>query len=268
MKYLFYIAFFVFGLLVITRLLEKTGIFFPTKSVHSTPRDTGLAFEDVFFKTEDGKNLNGWFIRNPEAVSTLLFFHGNAGNIADRLQKIKVFHLTGLNVFIFDYRGYGKSEGSPSEQGVYRDARAAWDYLNTRQDVNPKKIVLYGASLGGAVAIHLAKEKNVEAIIVDSSFPSARQMAKIMYPMVPTFFLGTKLDSASIVRQLPIPKLFLHSVEDELVPYALGQQLYEAAAGPKEFVSLSGGHNNGHMASKEQFEGSIRNFLSRLNLLP
>ena len=120
------------------------------------PAGVRLPWEDVYFKTNDGVTLNGWFFKNPQARSTILFAHGNAGNMSDRLFKIKFFYDLGLNVFIFDYRGYGKSEGKPSEAGIYVDAQSAYDYLQSRPDVNMKRLILYGASLGGAVVIDLA----------------------------------------------------------------------------------------------------------------
>ena len=177
------------------RYVESVGVFFPSRGLGLSPSVMGLAFEDVYFKTRDNVTLNGWFFKNPHAQSTVIFAHGNAGNMSDRLFKIKFFYDLGLNVFIFDYRGYGKSEGKPSEAGIYLDAQGAYDYLQSRRDVNMKNIILYGASIGGAVVIDLATHRNAALLVVESSITNAQDMARIYYPFVPSFFLSLKFDS-------------------------------------------------------------------------
>lgn len=235
------------GLFAFVRYLELTGVFFPSREIAVSPSVTGLPWEDVYFKARDGTNINAWFFKNPQAKSTIIFAHGNAGNMGDRLPKIEFFYELGLNVFIFDYRGYGKSEGRPSEAGIYLDAQGAYDYLQLRGDVDMKNIILYGASLGGAVAIDLATHRSAALLVVESSITNARQMAKIFYPFVPSFCLSLKFDSIDKVRALRTSKLFIHSPEDEIVPYGIGQKLFEAAGEPKEFLKIRGGHNDGAM---------------------
>jgi len=244
-KIISFLALFLVGLFALVRYMETIGVFFPSRKMAVNPSVMDLPFEDVYFKSEDNVAINGWFFRDPRATATLIFAHGNAGNMSDRLFKIKSFYDLGLNVFIFDYRGYGKSQGSPSEPGVYLDAQAAYDYLGSRGDVDMKKIILYGASLGGAVVIDLATHRDAALLVVESSFSSARDMAHILYPFVPPFFLSLKFDSLQKVRALKVPKLFIHSPEDEVVPFWVGQKLYEAAGGPKEFLMIHGGHNDG-----------------------
>lgn len=263
MKIFFTIAVVVVFFYVLVRFLEKTSIFYPARQIDIAPDRFGLPYEDIYFKTEDGVKLNGWLVKNPSAKCTLLFFHGNAGNIGDRLLKLRFFRELGVNTFIIDYRGYGHSEGSPTEEGIYKDARAAYDYLAGRQDMKSMPIILYGGSLGGAVAIDLATHRTVKGLIIDSSFPSAAAMSKRIYPMIPTFFLSVKLDSGSKVKSLRIPKLFMHSVEDRTVPIIMGRKLFEAAPGPKEFVELTGGHNDAHIDCKEKFLGAIQSYLKQ-----
>ena len=249
------------------RYLESNSIFHPTRDVLVDPSSIGLTFEDVYFKTKDGLKLNGWFLKNASAPSTLIYFHGNAGNISHRLEKIEMFHALGLNVFIIDYRGYGKSEGRPSEKGLYHDTLAAYDYLISRRDVDPEKLISYGDSLGGVFAIYLASQRKVKCLIADSSFSSSADVAKAIFPFVPAFLLATKMDSAARVKNLAIPKLFIHSINDEIIPYALGEKLFEAACPPKENLKITGGHNTNHIDSQESFIGGIKTFLSRLNLI-
>ena len=177
------------GLFVLVRYLESFAIFFPSRRMVVNPLSIGLPYEDIYFKTKDHVTVNGWFLRNLDAVSTIIFAHGNAGNMSDRLFKIKFFYDLGLNVFIFDYRGYGNSQGKPSETGVYLDAQGAYDYLQSRGDLDMNNIVFYGASLGGAVVIDLATHKNAALLVVESSFSNAQDMAQFLYPFVPLFFL-------------------------------------------------------------------------------
>ncbi len=263
MKFVLTIVVVVAFFYVLVRYLEKTSIFYPARQIEIAPDRFGLPYEDIYFTTEDGVKLNGWLVKNPSAKCTLLFFHGNAGNIGDRLLKLRFFHDLGVNTFIMDYRGYGRSQGTPTEEGLYKDGRAAYDYLAGRQDLKNTTVVLYGGSLGGAVAIDLARHRTVHGLIIDSTFPSAPAMSQIIYPMIPTFFLSVKFDSQSKVKLLTMPKLFMHSVEDRTVPIRLGKQLFEAAPGPKKFVELTGGHNDAHIDCKEKFLGAIKDFLKR-----
>lgn len=248
------------------RYIESRSIFYPTREIPVTPPVIGLGFEDVYFKTQDGVTLNGWFIKAPNGRCTLLCFHGNAGNLGHRLEKIALFHRLGVNIFIIDYRGYGKSEGKPTEEGVYQDALAAYDYLLTRRDVDPDKIIGYGDSLGGAVAVDLATKKKLACLIIDSSFTSVADLSKTIFPFVPPFLLTTKMDSASKVKNISVPKFFIHSINDEIVPFALGKKLFDAAAQPKEFLEITGGHNINHIDSKDVLLRGISEFLKKYNV--
>ncbi|MBI5024533.1 MAG: alpha/beta hydrolase [Candidatus Omnitrophica bacterium] len=269
MQSVFYIVVTVVLLAAGVRYLESRSVFYPARSIAATPAALGLAFEDVFIKTEDNVTINAWLIKSSTQRGTLIFCHGNAGNIGDRLEKILLFHQMGLNVLIIDYRGYGESQGRPSEAGIYKDAVAAYDYLLTRRDIDRSRIIGYGESLGGAVAVDLGTKRNLAALIIDSSFTNAADMAKTIYPFIPSFLLGTKLDSVSKVRAVTIPKIFIHSRADEIVPFRLGERLYQAAAQPKEFLELpgGGGHNDTPVDAREKMAREIVTFLRRHNVI-
>lgn len=244
------------------RYLEYRSIFYPSRKILATPADIGLSFEDVYLKTQDGVTIHGWFIPSAGAKATLIFLHGNAGNIGDRLEKIQIFQGLGLNVFIIDYRGYGKSEGRPTEAGIYKDALAAYDHLLSRRDVDPNRVIAYGASLGGTAAVDLATKRRLYALIVDSSFTHAVDMAKRIYPFIPSFLVGIKMDNIGKIKTITIPKLFIHSKDDEIVPLELGRRLFEAAAPPKEFLEITGGHNEGYSESQEKIIRGMELFLN------
>ncbi len=299
MKIAMYLIFICLVFVIYVWYLEETTIFHPQRELTRTPGDAGLLYEDVYFITIDQVQLHAWFVKgrpfgsplargmkprastaakstgkpvalasvkSPRAANTVVFFHGNAGNIADRIEKAQLFIDMGLNVLMVDYRGYGKSAGKPSEAGIYKDALAAYDYLSTRDEVDVTRLIVYGASLGGAVAIDLAAQRNVGALVIDSSFSSAADMARVIFPFVPSFLIRTKMDSAAKVKSMSVPKLFLHSRSDEIVPFLFGQKLFNAAAPPKEFIELSGTHNDGYISSQDAFINSIEKFLKQYNL--
>lgn len=244
--------------------LARKIIFYPDKNVLRSPQSIGLAFEDIYFTTQDKIKLNGWLIKSGENKGTLLFFHGNAGNISHRLDKMMAFHQLGLNVFIIDYRGYGKSEGTPTEQGVYQDAESAYEYLISREDLDSKKIIVYGESLGGAVAIDLATKRSIAGLIADSTFTSVPAMASESTSLVPGFLINTKMDSIAKVKNIFVPKLFIHSIDDDIIPFSMGKKLFEEAPAPKGFLKIRGGHNDGYFRSKTVFVEGIRDFLGKI----
>jgi fermentation-respiration switch protein FrsA (DUF1100 family) len=246
------------------RYVERHNIYFPFKEIQSTPEVIGLGYEDVYFETGDGKRLHGWFIPRGEAKFTFLFAHGNAGNIGHRLEKLAVFNDMGFNVFIFDYRGYGKSEGAPSEAGLYRDAGAAYNYLIEKRDIAEGNIIFYGESLGGAVLIDLATEKKPGALITEEAFTSVSDMARIVYPFVPTFMISSKFDSLSKIKNVAAPKLIIHSVDDEIVLFRLGEKLFSAAAPPKEMLKIRGSHNTAFFDSVKEVRGGIEDFFGKI----
>lgn len=244
------------------RWFERHSAFFPIREIELTPDSIGLDYEDIYFKTSDGLKLNGWFIPAGRPRATILFCHGNAGNISHRLEMIRIFNRLNLNLFIFDYRGYGRSSGRPSEKGTYLDARAAYNYLISRGDVDKDRIIVYGKSLGGAVVIDLALKTKLCLLISESAFSSAPEIAKVIYPHLPIKIVVTmKYDNISKIKKLTLPKLIIHSIDDEIVPFEQGQRLFNQAAEPKEFYQMQGGHNDAALMAEQEFEGRINEFL-------
>ncbi|MBN1548937.1 MAG: alpha/beta hydrolase [Syntrophaceae bacterium] len=258
----------VLALFACTRWIESHSVFYPSKDVQRTPKDVGISYEEVTIPTADGISLNAWLVRgSPRSKSIVIYCHGNAGNIGNRIYRLKVFHDLGLNVLLFDYRGFGKSTGRPSEQGIYEDAAAVYDYLANRPDVDCHHIAAYGKSIGGAVVIDLATKRSLAGFVVDSSFSSARDMAELLYPGLPAWFVTYRFDSVSKVRNLKIPKLFIHNPDDGIVPLVIGQRLFAAAAQPKIFVPMRGGHGQGLVYDTRKFSQTLQVFMMSIGML-
>lgn len=268
MKFVLYGVFGIVLFVLFVRYLERTSVFYPEKDLLATPEDIGLDFEDTYFVTDDHVRLHGWFIKNETAKSTILIFHGNAGNIGGRLSTIEFYHQLGLNIFIIDYRGYGNSQGRPTEKGLYLDAKAAYQYLTTKRNILAENIIVYGASLGGAAAIDLVSRNMVGGIVIDSSFSSAKDMAKLIYPFIPSFMIFLDFDNVKKVATIKAPKLFIHSIDDQTIPFKLGKKLFDAAAQPKILVEVSGVHDEiRKQDDSEIVRDSLHRFLKTYNLL-
>lgn len=245
-----------------TYVLQPAMVFFPSKELQATPADWGLDYEDVWIEASDGVRLHAWYVPRAGARRVVLFFHGNAGNISHRGESVAIFHRMGLNVLILDYRGYGRSEGSPSEEGLYRDARAAWDYLLGRA-VQSHDIVVFGRSLGGIVAAWLAAEVGPAALILESTLSSARDFIRAHYGFL-SWLIPNRygFDTLSRMQAVHCPVLVLHSPDDEIMPFALGEKVYHAARTPKAFVTMRGDHNSGFIDSQPSYERSMQAFLA------
>lgn len=244
-------------------LQQSSMTFFPHSTLVQTPADWRLAYEDVFLDTEDGVRLHGWYIPHRGARQTLLFFHGNAGNISHRGDSVEIFHRLGLNVFVFDYRGFGMSQGKPGENGLYQDARASWRYLTKERGLQPRDIILFGRSLGGAVAAKLAAETQPGGLILESTFSSARDVANALFPILSRLiFLRYDFNAVAHIKQVTSPVLVLHSPDDEIIPLRLGEKVFQAANEPKSFVKLKGDHNSGFLMSQPDYEWALGAFIS------
>ncbi|MEM9406170.1 MAG: alpha/beta hydrolase [Acidobacteriota bacterium] len=210
------------------------------------PQTYGVPAEDVWFESSDGVQLHGWWIPFKRARGTVLYCHGNAGNITNRIGVYRFLRRLRLNVLTYDYRGYGRSDGAPSEKGLYLDAQAAHDFLTESVGESNERIVLFGHSLGGAVAIDLATQREAAGLVVQSSFTDLREMAKVRFRSLPMHLITRNhFRSLSKVPTIDIPKLFIHGTQDETIPFAVGQSLYEAAAEPKEWFPIEhAGHND------------------------
>ena len=257
------------ALLLVLVLTQCSMVYYPelpSRKLGATPQQIGLTYESVQFLTEDQQQLHGWFIPANAGDDVLLFFHGNAGNISHRLDSIQIFRQLGLSVFIFDYRGYGQSTGKPSEKGTYLDAIAAYEYLVRERSVNPDHLIYFGRSLGGAVASHLAVKHPPKALILESTFTSAPDMASRLFPIFPMRWL-TRFSYSNIdnIKSIHCPVLIVHSPEDDIIPYDLGRKLYEAANEPKQFLQIHGGHNEGFFLSGKTYIEGLEHFLKSLN---
>jgi len=270
------------GLLVCIVMLEDKLIYFPARfpegqwDVNRIPAREGEIvpkIEDCHFIASDGVRLHGWYASPQRKVSgafepvqaeaVLLWFHGNAGNITNRYEMIRMLMHLPAQVFIIDYRGYGKSEGKPNEEGLYLDARAAWDYLTIERGIARERIIIFGKSLGGAPAIDLASKVEPSGLIVQSSFTSIEDMAASILPLFPNFILRTKMDSKRKIASVRCPKLFIHSPIDEVVPYKLGRSLFEAAPEPKLFYEVPGAlHNETYLVGGKPYLEALREFIA------
>ena len=261
-------------MILLMALFERSLIFFPTRypdgfwDTEAVARGSGCVIEDRFFSAGDGVRLHGWWIRRVgggDDDPVLLFFHGNAGNLSHRAELLfELATRVPARVFVVGYRGYGRSEGRPSEDGLYRDARAVWRHLTVEDGLPPDRIVIFGKSLGGAVAIDLATEVEPAGLIVESSFTSIPDMAGKHYPFVPKFMIRTRMNSLAKIRTISCPKLFIHSKADRVVPYALGRKLFEAAPEPKLFHEVLGaGHNETWLVGGNTYFDALTEFVRK-----
>ena len=225
-----FVIYAIVGLLLLNTLMyfqQPLMIFYPMDDLYQTPANWSLEYEDVSLKTADDTQLHGWYIPHRESQQVLLFFHGNAGNISHRRESIEIFHRLGLNVFIIDYRGYGQSKGKPSEQGLYQDATAAWRYLTEVKGFEPGDILIFGRSLGGAVAAKLAAGVQARGLILESTMSSAREFAREVFKILSRLVvIRYDFNTSKYIKQVNYPVLVLHSPEDEIMPFHLGRKVY------------------------------------------
>lgn len=244
--------------------IEGFFVFFPESDFDCTPNEFGLEYRDVYFQTGDGETLHGWFFELERESPVILFCHGNAGNISHRLENIEFLLNQKLQVFIFDYRGYGKSSGKPSERGLYLDGLAAYDYLTRREDVSASKIIPFGRSLGATVAIEISLRKKVRSLIIEGAFTSTQEMARTM----PLFYAFSSLlpahhNNLKKIGEVTVPKLIIHGKKDEIVPFSMGEKLFQASKPPKYFFSVDdGGHNDTFTVGGRQYLETIAAFVS------
>jgi fermentation-respiration switch protein FrsA (DUF1100 family) len=239
-------------------------IYYPDPHWMATPDHLGLAAEEVYLAPEPGVQLHAWFFPHRDPLATLLFCHGNAGNISHRLENVHYLLQTGFQVLLFDYRGYGHSTGKPSEEGLYRDAEEAWTHLAGRPDTAGAPRVIFGRSLGGAVAIELATRVAADALIVESTFLSIRTLARLVLPL-PLPELPVKYDSSRKIGKIGMPFLALHGERDELVPSSDGRALFEAAPEPKAWYPIPGaGHNDTYLVGGEAYFRRLAAFVEEL----
>jgi fermentation-respiration switch protein FrsA (DUF1100 family) len=255
-------------------IVEKTIVYHPIKypNGHWNPETYGLKVEDVYFNSADGVKLHAWFIPAKKPIATLLWYHGNAGNLSHRLENILELIPLNLNIFIFDYRGYGRSGGKPDEKGLYQDSQAAYDFLKIKKQIDPKELIIFGRSLGGACAIKIALNNKAAGLIVESAFTSVNDMADKMFPFFPLkFLLRSHFNSLETIPLINVPKMFIHGTDDQLIPFSMGRKLFEVSKEPKIFYGVEGaGHNDTYIVGGQKYFESIRRFvldaLSKYNI--
>jgi uncharacterized protein len=254
------------ALLAIVFLFQSRLVYAPSigRELTATPGDAGLQYEEVWLDTADGERLHAWFVAVPDAKGVVLLCHGNAGNISHRIDYLSMLHGLGYASLVFDYRGYGRSSGSPTEQGTYRDADAAWDHLTSIRGFEPERIAVLGESLGGAIAAWLASRRRPAALVLSSAFTSVPDLGAEIYPILPVRLLSRfDYDTRAYVLRAEVPILIAHSPQDEIIPFRHGRALFEAVRAPKAFLAMRGGHNDGFLFSEREWTGALGEFLDR-----
>lgn len=237
-------------------------VYFPEKQLGNTPKDVGLDYRPVNIATGDGETLHGWWVPVSDAKGTVLFFHGNAGNISHRINYLTMFKRLGYNTLLFDYRGYGHSSGTPSESGTYLDAQAAWRYLTENEKIAPARIALFGESLGGAVAAWLAAREQPGLLVLASTFTSVPDLAEEIYPFLPVRWISRfEYNTLESLQSVICPVFVAHSPQDEIIPYRHGQRLFQAAPAPKRFLTLEGTHNTGFIFMQPTWKKALGAFM-------
>ncbi len=245
---------------------ERDNLYFPDRAMSAHPGTYGLAYEELRLMSSGGSLVHGWFIGLSESSPVILLSHGNAGNISHRLEKAVLLRKAGASVLLYDYQGYGRSEGVPSEKGSYADAAAAYAWLIREKKVPPHKIFFYGESLGAGPSIELAASQPAAGLILESAFSSVPDMAKVVFPGLPLeWLIRFRYDNLAKIGKIRCPLLVMHSPQDEIVPYSMGRRLFENAPQPKSFFDLKGDHNGGFLISGEAYVEALRRFLSTIN---
>lgn len=235
------------GATLLLLIFEKQLIYHPSSLMDATPATFHLPFEEVLIDVEAGVRVHGWFIKaaTEPSVATVLLSHGNAGNIVDRLDRVVSLRDLGVDFLLYDYRGFGKSTGSPDEEGTYRDGRAVYDYLVKTRNLDPTRIVLMGESLGCAISVQLALERKAAGLILEAPFASIPHMAAAIYAFLPVGpFIRTRYDNLAKMPQLRMPLLVTQGTLDEIIPIAQGRMVFDAAPEPKKFLPIEGAHHN------------------------
>ena len=259
---------------VMAVIFEERLIYFPSDDLEVTPAALGLRHQEVTLVTSDDHRLHAWFLPSPighvepgAERYTVLMCHGNAGNISHRLDRTLLMHTNlGTDVLLFDYRGFGQSSGRPNELGTYDDVRAAYRYLVEDRGIAEDRIVLFGESLGAAVALQLATEVRVAGLVLEAPFTSIRDMAKEAYPFLPNGWVRTRYENIEKIPTLEMPLLVVHGTDDKTVPFAQGKVLFEAANEPKRFLPIEGaGHSDSFLVGRDTYWQAWREFLASLN---
>lgn len=262
------VAVFYFVFTISITFIQSRMIYFPdvpSRKIIAKPDDIGLKFEEVHIETADSVGIFGWFVPAENQKGVILFCHGNAGNISHRLESIQRFNQLGLSTLIFDYRGYGQSNGKLSEGGTYLDAEAAWNYLIHGRGFLPSEIIIFGRSLGGSIAAYIAQELKPKGLILESTFTSINDIGSELYPYLPVALISRfNYDSEEYIKNVNCPVLIVHSRNDKMISIQHGRKLFRAANEPKEFLEIKGSHNEGIITSGQQYINGLDSFISKL----
>ncbi len=246
-------------------LYQRRLLYAPSSELSATPSDIGLEYEEVELTAKDGVRLHGWYVPHERPRAVVLYFHGNTGNISERLESLRIFHRLRLSTFILDYHGYGLSGGSPSEEGTYLDALAAWEYLVGERGIAPDRIIVFGRSLGAAVGAWLVARHSPRAAVIESAFTSLPAVAAENYPLLPIRWLARyRYDTLENIRHARCPVLVAHSRDDKLIRIHHGRALYEAVPGSKDFLEFSGEHKDGFLSSGEAYVAGVNRFVTHV----
>ena len=238
-------------------------LYFPSDYFAEDPAAAGLNFEDFELETSGGATVTGWVVKTKREAPWILHFHGNGGNIANRIDHLKLFNELGFNGVVFDYRGYGRSKGQPSEHGLIEDGQAVVKYLTDEEGVDPDYLIYFGESLGGGVASAVALKEPPRALILKSTFTSVPDMAAELYPFLPARLISrTNFATDKIIPKFIFPKLIIHARADSLIPFQHGQRLYQLATEPKTFLEVYGDHNTSPLGLGDEFKQVIYKFVT------
>ena len=247
--------------------LDQLFVYHPSPWIdRDWARTSGLPLEDVWFQAADGTKLFGWYVESSATPAVLLWCHGNAGNIIHRLDNLAELYRLGLSVFLFDYRGYGRSRGSPSEEGLYQDALGAYTYVTGTRRIRPDRLVLFGRSLGAAVAGEVASQRSAAGLILESAFPSIEALARTHYFGLPVhWLLGARFNLTDRLQQISVPILFVHGDRDTIVPIQLGKQVFDSAHEPKSFYLVHGAdHNDLYLVGGKPYFQRVKRFVEEV----
>jgi fermentation-respiration switch protein FrsA (DUF1100 family) len=253
------LAFIWFGL----RAFEQLNVYAPYKPITAHPGTYGMKYWDLMIPTEDGAQINAWYVPLSPDKPVILYSHGNGGNMSTRMEMVKRLREAGANVLLYDYRGYGRSPGTPTELGTYRDGEAAYRWLLQQPKIKPENVVFFGESLGCGVAVELARRHPGRGLILEAGFTSIVAMGKTIFPSLPVQWLTRyRYDNLAKIGQIPGPVLVMHSPQDEIIPFEMGRALFAAAREPKTFFEMTGDHNEGFMVTGPSYTAAIKSFLA------
>ncbi len=264
MRILLHLVVIYIAFCVVLFFIQKRMIFFPGRELTITPAELGKQYRDIWFISSDGTRINGWLMEPAEVKGNIVVCHGNAGNVSNRADTFRIFEELGYRTLIFDYRGYGLSEGKPDEDGLYDDGTAAVEFFCKEFDLEPGDLIYFGRSLGSAVALEIALRRPPAALVIESAFTSTTDMGGMFRYLAPLSLIVTqKFDNKGKISRLAVPLLVIHSSKDDVVPFSQGRSLFEAATCTKEFLEIRGDHNFGFVDSEELYTDGLGSFLER-----